>query len=278
MKEIKSIILKVFIILVREILKWWRNKFKVFTTVTQPFIWTIFFGIGLGKIINVNEISSILNYSGPINYLIFIFPGMIGTTVIFVSFGFGHSFVEEKERGFLKPLILSPTPTWVIILGKIIASGIVGGLQGFLVNILSFFYFKDIGVTFLTLPVLIILGILSGAIGIFFAIFFKNINSYDSLLFFLVIPAILLSGAYFPIELTPLWMIKISQFNPFYYGIEMVKKTFFTSISIEKDFSNLKEILITKGFGILESVFLNLFFIILFIVLISVIIKNKSLE
>jgi ABC-2 type transport system permease protein len=278
MEKIKKNFIKIFIILYIEILRWWRNKFKVFTTVTQPFIWTIFFGIGLGKIIDVKEIASILNYSGPINYLLFIFPGMIGTTVIFVSFSFGHSFVEEKEKGFLKPIILSPTPTWIIILGKILASGIVGALQGLLVNILSFIYFKDVAVTILTFPVLIILGILSGAIGIFFAIFFKNIGSYDSLLFFLVIPAILLSGAYFPIELTPIWMIKISQFNPFYYGIEMVKKVFFASLSLEKDLSNLKEILATKGFGVLETIFFNLFFIILFITLISVIIKHKSLE
>ncbi len=278
MEKFKITILQIIIISYREFLKWWRNKFKVITTVIQPFIWTIFFGLGLGKIVNINEIARAINYQGEISYLLFIFPGMISTTVIFISFNFGHSFVEEKERGFLRPLILSPTPDWVIVLGKILSAGFIGALQGLIVNLLGFIYFKEISITFLTFPALLVLGILTATLGIFLGLFFKKAGSYDILLFYVIIPAILLSGAYFPVELTPLWMIRLAQFNPFYYGVETVKKVFVFSLSLEKDFSNLKELIITKGIGIFEGALYTFMFIAFFFVLINVIIKNKSLD
>lgn len=279
MKRRLLIYLQQFIVIfIREILIWWRQKFKVFTTVTQPFIWTVFFGLGLGRVIDINEIAQVLNYSGKLSYLLFIYPGMIATTVIFIAFSIGNSFVIEKERGFLKPLLLTPTPTWVITLGKIIAAGTIGALQGLIVNLLGFLYFKDIAVTFITFPILMVLGILTSSISLLLSIFFNFPESYNALLFYLVIPTILLSGAFFPIELTPLWMIKLAQFNPFYYGVEMVKKSFLASLSLERDFSNFKEIILIKGPSILENLLIVIFFIIVFNVIVNVIIRKKSFD
>lgn len=275
-KKILISLRQFWVIFSREILIWWRQRFKVFTTITQPFIWTIFFGLGLGRVINTEEIAQVLNYSGKVSYLFFIYPGMIATTVIFIAFGIGNSFVVEKESGFIKQILLTPTPILIILLGKIIAAGCIGALQGLIVNILGYFYFKDLSFTLITFPILIILGILTSSLSVLLSLFFRYHESYNALLFYIIIPTILLSGAYFPIELTPLWMIKLAQFNPFYYGIEMVKKTFFVSLSLEKDFSNLKEIILTSGPGILENILIVLFFTVVFIALASVIIKKKS--
>lgn len=60
----------------------------------------------------------------------FMFPGIIGMTVLFTSVFFAMSIVWDREFGFLREMLVSPVKRWAIVLGKCLGGMTVATSQG----------------------------------------------------------------------------------------------------------------------------------------------------
>ena len=76
----------------REVKRYLRNRTRIVSSFMQPLLWLVIFGSGV-------------RFSGDIGgltYQQFIFPGIIGQTLLFTAMFMGISVIWDKEFGFMK--------------------------------------------------------------------------------------------------------------------------------------------------------------------------------
>ena len=109
----------------REILHMWRDKPRLFGSMVQPMLFLLIIGNGLAPALG--------QMSGGIDFKKFIFPGIIGMSVLFSSVFYGITVVWDREFGFLKEILASPVRRYVVALAKILAGSTISTTQAFIV-------------------------------------------------------------------------------------------------------------------------------------------------
>ncbi len=206
----------VYVIWLRELIKFWREKLRIVTSLIQPAVWLFIMGKGLGS-----------SFGGPggVDYVKFMFPGVVGMTVLFSSLFSSISIVWDREFGFLKEILVAPVSRTAIVIGKALSGSTTAMLQGFLVLLFA----PLIGMT-LSLPVILealgLMFLISFALastGILIAARMESMQSFQLIMNFFVMPMFFLSGAMFPLRGLPAWMGALARINPLAYGIDAMK-------------------------------------------------------
>ena len=209
----------------RELLKWSRKRTELVSTVLQPIIWLAIFGFGMQ-----GSISGTLG----IDYLAFLAPGVVCQTIMFSAFAGGVSILMDKEFGFLKEILVSPVKRKTILLGKIFGGASIAYLQGIIVIVLALLLgvrFSSLLGVIIALGVMFLLSLAFMGFGMAVALRVKEIESFQKLNRFTVMPMWFLSGALYPIERSPSWLQTIVYFNPLTYGVDAIRTAL---ISVER--------------------------------------------
>ena len=94
-------------VLGRELKKTFRQKSRLLASMVRPMIWLFVIGGGVG---------SIMPDDSHQNYQDSIIPGILGMTLLFGSMLSALSTVYDKESGVMRMLIISPMPSYAVIL------------------------------------------------------------------------------------------------------------------------------------------------------------------
>ena len=211
--------LAVYVIWLREVKRFWREKPRVITSVVQPILWLFILGIGIGSSLQPRGIEY--------NYIQYIFPGVIAMTILFSSMNSGIYIVWDREFGFLKEILVSPVSRASIVLGKILAGSTTAIFQSTIIllfasvigiNMSVFMFIK-------TVLIMILLAISLSTIGILIGSKIASFHSYPLVSNFIIMPMFFLSGAMFPLSNVPSWMHFISKFNPLTYGVDLLRQS-----------------------------------------------------
>ncbi len=108
----------------REVLRFIRERTRLISSVVTPILWLIIFGTGLGLSMGRNT-----GY----NYQEFIFPGIIGQTLLFTAMFMGISVIWDKQFGFMKEILVAPISRLSIYIGKMLGTGTSAMIQGIIV-------------------------------------------------------------------------------------------------------------------------------------------------
>ena len=114
----------------REMTKFFRERTSIISSLMTPVLWLFVFGGGMG--INLRT-----GTFGP-GYSAFIFPGIIGMTLLFTSMRSGISIIWDRDFGFLKEILVAPISRFSIVLGKATGGATTAILQGLIILMLSF--------------------------------------------------------------------------------------------------------------------------------------------
>ena len=76
---------------------------------------------------------------GGFSYQQFLFPGIIGQTLLFTAMFMGISVIWDKQFGFMKEILVAPISRLSIFIGKMLGVGTNSMLQGIIVFALGFF-------------------------------------------------------------------------------------------------------------------------------------------
>jgi len=211
-------LLGVYIIWYRDLLRFWHDRMRLFGSVSMPLLFLFVFGSGLG--------SRIGNLGAGVNYISFMFPGIIGMTVLMSSFMAGVSVVWDREFGFLKEVLVAPVSRVAVSIGKTLGSATVSLIQGIIILLLA----PLLGIS-LSLPtVLALLGVMfllaatMGSFGVLLATRIRSMEAFQALMQMLLFPMVFLSGAFFPLQGLPPWMNVIVKLNPATYGIAPLRE------------------------------------------------------
>ncbi|MFA5079903.1 MAG: ABC transporter permease [Dehalococcoidia bacterium] len=199
----------------REVLRYWREKSRIVSSLILPVLWLLVFGSGMRNV----------QLPGVDNYQTFIFPGILGMTLLFTSVWSGVSIIWDREFGFLKEIMVAPVSRTAIVVGKALGSGTSALVQGFILLPLSML----IGISLtpqsilLLIPIMILLAVGLVCVGLLIASLMNSMEGFNFIMSLVIMPMFFTSGALFPISSAPGWLQVFGYFNPLTYGVDLLR-------------------------------------------------------
>jgi len=208
----------VYTIWYRDILRFWHDKMRMVGSVILPLLFLFVFGSGLS--IRTGSL-------GPgIDFAQFMFPGIIGMTVLMSSFMAGVSVVWDREFGFLKEVLVAPISRASVAVGKTLGAATVAMLQGIIILLFAPLIGVSLSVwtVLAVLPLMLLLSASMGSMGILLATRIRSMEAFQAVMQMLMFPMIFLSGVFFPLQGIPVWMDILVKINPATYGIAPIRQ------------------------------------------------------
>ncbi len=213
MAELKGI----YILWYREILKLRRERPRAIASLGAPFLYLIVFGFGLSR--SMGPLAPGLNFTQ------FLFPGLLGMTVLMTALMSGMSVVWEREMGFLKEVLVSPLSRRAMVLGKALGGATLAIVQGLILLVLAPCLGINLSLTSLPylLPFLLLTAFTLSSLGILIASRTYTMETFQVVISLVLMPLIFLSGIFFPLTNLPHWLDIIVKINPITYGINAIR-------------------------------------------------------
>jgi len=185
----------------------------------QPLLFLVALGFGFGPI---------YEKAGEGNYIQFLVPGIIGMSVLFMAVFSGIDLIWDKQFGFLKETLVAPVSRGNIMIGRTLGGATIATFQGvliFFISLLIGFRPQNLLMLGLALLFVFLIAVLFAALGTIIASVLEDMQGFQLIMSFLVMPLFFLSGALFPLSGLPPAIGAIITVNPLSYGIDGLRGT-----------------------------------------------------
>ncbi len=204
----------IYILWLRELKRYTRSKIQIIVSLGQPALYLLALGFGLGPV---------FAKAGEGSYLQFMVPGVVGMTVLFSSVFSGIAMLWDRQFGFLKETLVAPVSRLEIMLGRTLGGATVAAIQGGLILLLSVAAgFRPR--SWLAIPAglffVIAIAIVFAAMGTALGSMIQEMQGFQLIMNFLVMPLFFLSGALFPLKHLPRVLTWITHADPLSYGVD----------------------------------------------------------
>ena len=205
----------IYILWLRQIKRYFRSRARMIGSLGQPILFLVALGYGLGPT---------FAKAGGGNYIQFLAPGVIAMGILFTAVFSGIEVIWDRQFGFLKETLVAPVSRFSVMLGRTLGGATVACLQGVIVLIISLFVGFHPAFTSIPLAILFMFGIATvfTALGTGIASVLEDMQGFQLIMNFVVMPTFFLSGALFPLEGV---IGTIARFNPLTYGIDGLRAT-----------------------------------------------------
>jgi ABC-2 type transport system permease protein len=196
----------------RELVRFFRQRNRVFGALGQPIIFWLLFGAGLR--------SNNLDYA-------YFFPGTLVMILLFTAIFATISIIEDRREGFLQGVLVAPVPRWAMMLGKVVGGAAIAMLQGVIFLFLGWLasaigWYNVLSTTPLAvvgaIVLMFVISIALTALGFVIAWRMDSTQGFHAIMSVFLLPMWLLSGAFFPMNVGG-WLGAIIRINPLTYGV-----------------------------------------------------------
>jgi ABC-2 type transport system permease protein len=204
----------IYILWLRELKRYVRSRAQIVASLGQPMLYLLVLGFGLGPV---------FQRAGNGNYLQFVAPGVIGMSVLFSSIFSGLGLLWDRQFGFLKETLVAPVPRIQIMIGRTLGGSTVAVIQGLLVTlvcVLAGFRPVHILAVPIALGFMVLIAVVFAALGVAIGSSLQDMQGFQLIMNFLVMPIYFLSGALFPLVGLPRALSIITKLDPLSYGID----------------------------------------------------------
>lgn len=211
----------------RDLLHWWRDKVSIVASLMFPVVFLLVLGGGLnGAMGSLDSVPSETLGELRVDFKQYIFPGILGLNLLFISFFGGASIVADREFGILKEIKVAPTSRVAVAVGKIVGGATQAMLQATLVFALAPLAGVHLSVRLFLLswPVMFVVALSMTALSVAIAMKMRYMKGFQSVTQTLAFPLIFLSGAFFPLGNLPAWLDVVVKVNPVSYGIDALRQ------------------------------------------------------
>src|SRR5438270_6710417 len=189
----------IYIIWYRDILRYWRDRWRLVASLAQPLLFLIVFGSGLSSALGRG---GLFGSRGGLSYVQFMYPGIIGMSILFTAIFGAMSIVWDREFGFLKEVLVAPIDRWAVAIGKALGGTTQAMIQGLILLVLA--PFVGVKLSLLTVlaivPLAAVLAFGLASFGVMLASMMKSLQGFQVVMNFLMMPMFFLSGALFPLQ------------------------------------------------------------------------------
>ena len=204
----------IYILWLRQLKKYFRSKSRIIGSLGQPLLFMVALGFGFGPT---------YQKAGGGNYLEFLVPGIIAMSILFTAIFSGIEIIWDRQFGFLKETLVAPVSRFEIMIGRSLGGATVAVFQGILVLIISLFLgFKIYNYSMFPIAILFMfmIALLFTALGTAIASLLEDMQGFQLIMNFLIMPIFFLSGALFSITDLPPALNIITSLNPMSYGVD----------------------------------------------------------
>lgn len=197
----------------REVVRFLRERNRVFGALVQPVFFWVLFGAGLG--------ASFRPPGGGESYGQYLFPGTVVLILLFTAIFSTISLIEDRREGFLQGVLVAPIPRSSLVLGKVLGGTVLALLQGGLLMLLAPLAGIRYGVraALISVPILFLVAFALTALSFCIAWRMDSTQGFHAVMTVLLMPLWLLSGAFFPAEGAPAWLGIVMRADPLTYGM-----------------------------------------------------------
>jgi len=210
----------VYILWLREVKRYLRSRPQIIGSMAQPVMYLLVLGFGLG---------ASFQKSGQGSYLQFIAPGVIGMGILFTSIFSGIGLLWDRQFGFLKETLVAPVPRLQIMAGRTLGGATVAMIQGTLVLVvctIAGFRPQSWAAVPLALLFMALIAIVFSALGTAIGSTLRDMQGFQLIMNFLVMPIFFLSGALFPLANLPAALAIATRLDPLTYGVDGLRGAF----------------------------------------------------
>ncbi len=209
----------IYILWLRQLKRYFRSKTRIIGSLGQPLLFLLALGFGFGPI---------FQRAGGGNYIQFLTPGIIAMSILFTALFSGIEIIWDRQFGFLKETLVAPVSRLQIMIGRTLGGATVASLQGVIVLLLSLLVgFRPVSMALLPMAFLftVLIALLFTALGTTIASLLEDMQGFQLIMNFLVMPIFFLSGALFPLQGLPKGLIAVASVNPLSYGVDGLRGT-----------------------------------------------------
>lgn len=237
----------IYILWLRQVKRYLRSKARIIGSVTQPLLYFVALGFGFG---------SVYAKAGAGNYLEFIAPGIITMSILFTAIFGGIEIIWDRQFGFLKETLVAPVTRFQVVFGRVLGGATVAALQGVLVLLLTLL-FGFHPVSWYSFPmaivVMFIISTLFSAFGAAIASVLEDMQGFQLIMNFLVMPIFLFSGSLYPLSNLPPALSFVAKIDPLTYGVDALRGLLINANHYHLGFSIGLLCAITFGLLVLSS-------------------------
>lgn len=207
----------IYILWLRQIKRYYRSRSRIVGSLAQPLLFLVALGFGFGPV---------FSRAGQGNYIEFLAPGIVGMSIIFTAIFSGIEMIWDRQFGFLKETLVAPVSRLNIMIGRTLGGATVAAGQGmlvFFISILAGFHPVNWWLFPFVVLIMVLTALLFTALGTGIASLMEDMQGFQLVMNFLIMPLFFLSGALFPLTGLPTALIWVARFDPLSYGVDAIR-------------------------------------------------------
>jgi len=194
----------------RELVRFVRQRNRVFGALGQPIIFWLLFSEGLK--------------ARDLGYRYF-FPGTLVMILLFTAIFATISIIEDRREGFLQTVLVAPVARWAMVLGKILGGSLIALVQALAFLALGWLTLgisMSVGGLFAVTLLMLIIALALTSLGFVIAWRMDSTQGFHAIMSVFLLPMWLLSGSFFPAGEKGIlgWIVRL---NPLTYGVSALR-------------------------------------------------------
>ncbi|THD10620.1 ABC transporter permease [Metallibacterium scheffleri] len=204
-----------FAVIMLDLKRLWVDRVRLVSSLIQPLLYLFVLGSGLGA-------SSKMGGSG---YLHYIYPGVLGLSLLFSSVFAAMLIVFDRQIGFLKAVLVAPVPRVAIALGKVLSGAIQALVPATILLLLLPLLGMDLSLLALLelIGTMILAAVTFSALGVATAARFRSTTVFPIISNAVLLPMFFLSGALYPLDSAPVWLRWLAHIDPVAYAVDLMR-------------------------------------------------------
>ena len=210
----------IFVLWLREVKRYMRSRAQIIGSLAQPLLYLLVLGFGFG---------AVFQQAGQGSYLQFVAPGVVAMGVLFTSIFSGIGLLWDRQFGFLKETLVAPVPRLQIMAGRTLGGATIAIIQGTLVLVVCMLVgFRPENWTGIPLAFLFmaLISVVFAALGTVIGSTLRDMQGFQLIMNFLIMPIFFLSGALFPLNNLPMALTIATRLDPLAYGVDGLRGAF----------------------------------------------------
>ena len=207
----------VYILWLREVKKYLRSRTQIIASLGMPIMYLGVLGFSLGPV---------FARAGEGSYLQFMAPGVISMSVLFTAMFSGIAMLFDRQFGFLKETLVAPVPRIEIMMGRTLGGATTAIVQGtiiFAITLIAGFRPTHVVAVPLAYLIMVLIAIVFSALATAIGSTLKEMQGFQLVMNFLVMPMFFLSGALYPLRGLPAPLAVLTRLDPLTYGVDGIR-------------------------------------------------------
>ena len=231
----------------REVKRYLRSRPQIIASLAQPLLYLLVLGFGLGNV---------FQQSGQGSYIQFIAPGVVAMGILFTSIFSGIGLLWDRQFGFLKETLVAPVPRLHIMIGRTLGGATIAMIQGVLVLAVCMIAGvrpQGLAAVPLAFVFMALTAIVFSALGTVIGSSLRDMQGFQLIMNFLVMPIFFLSGALFPLDNLPTALMAATRIDPLSYGVDGLRGALIDRATIGVGFDAIVLVVVASIFLVLGA-------------------------